>query len=197
MNLASPSVGRDTLEVSVSEHALSQGGENRAADALLLDGVEQAGFWGALEHTVLGLMHDAGRAEVAEDGASPGGIGRVIVGDGGVEGLARADGVGERPHGFFHRGVRVAPVTVEDIDVGEPHPLQRLVQRGEEVFARAKVAMRARPHGIARLGRDDQLVAIGAEVFAENPTEGFLGRARDGPVVVREVEVGDAEVEGP
>lgn len=149
-------------------------GEDRAADTFLLDSIEEPSLWGALEHAILGLVHHAGRAEVAENRASPGGVGGIIIRDGG-EGLTRADRLGERTHGFFYRGVRVAPVTIEDVDVREPHPLQRLVQGSQQVFARAKVAMRAWPHGIARLGRDDQLVAIGGEIFAEDSPEGFLG----------------------
>lgn len=87
-------------------------------------------------------------------------------------------------------------MAVEDVDVREAQPLQGLVKRGQQVFTGAEVAVRARPHRVAGLGGDDELVAIGGEVFAENPPEGFLGGARDGAVVVREVEVCHAEVEG-
>ena len=62
-------------------------------------------------------MDDAGRAEVAEDGASAGGVLGVVVRNGRVEGLPRTDRVGEGAHRFLHRGVRVAAVTIEDIYV--------------------------------------------------------------------------------
>ena len=110
-------------------------------------------------------MDDAGRTEVAEDGASAGGVLGVVVRNGRVEGLPRTDRMGEGPHGFFHWGVRVAAVTVENIDVRQPQALQRLVQRGQQVFTRTEVTMRAGPHRVTRLGGDNQFIAIVREVF--------------------------------
>ena len=52
------------------------------------------------------------------------------------------------------------------------------------------------PHQIAGLARDDQLVAVGAEVLCEQQAEGFLGGAGRRAIVVGQVEVGDAQVEG-
>jgi len=56
--------------------------------------------------------------------------------------------------------------------------------------------VRAGPHRVAGLGRDDQLIAVAREVFAQDAAEGLLGRARHRAVIVREVEVRDPEVEG-
>ena len=50
---------------------------------------------------------------------------------------------------------------------------------------------------VAGLGRDDELVAMAAKVGAQDITEGGLGRARRGPVIVGEVEMGDSEIESP
>ena len=87
-------------------------------------------------------------------------------------------------------------MVVEDVDVVQAEPLQRLVERGAQVLARAEVAVGARPHVPAGLGADDQLVAQAAEVLAQDPPEVGLRRAVRRAVVVRLVEVGDAEVEG-
>ena len=63
--------------------------------------------------------------------------------------------------------VVVEPVRVEDVDVVEAQPLQRLVERGEDVLARAAaLAVGTGPHVVARLGRDDHLVAVAPEVLA-------------------------------
>ena len=67
----------------------------------------------------------------------------------------------------------------------------------EQVLARAPVAVRSGPHVVAGLGRDDELVAVRREVLAEDPAEVGLGRAVGRAVVVRQVEVGHAAVEGP
>src|SRR5699024_9001314 len=59
------------------------------------------------------------------------------------------------------------------------------------------LAVGAGPHVPAGLRRDDQLVPVGAEVLGEDRAEVALGRAVRRSVVVREVEVGHPEVEGP
>ena len=92
--------------------------------------------------------------------------------------------------------VRVEAVGVEDVDVVEAHPAQRWSSEAEQVLARAPLAVRARGHVVARLGGDDQLVAVGAEVLREERAEVRLGGAVGRAVVVGQVEVGDAQVEG-
>ena len=103
----------------------------------------------------------------------------------------------QRPHRLLERGLRVGTVRVEDVDVVQPHPGQRGVQRGQQVLARTPVAVRTGPHVVAGLGGDHQLVAVRPEVLGEHPAEvglrGSVGRA----VVVGQVEMGDAEVERP
>ena len=126
--------------------------------------------------------------------ASRGALARV-GGDAGVQRLALAHGGVERAERLLQRRVGVQPVRVEDVDVVEPHAGQALVQRGEQVLARAPLAVRAGPHVVAGLGGDDQLVAPRREVLAHEPAEVGLRGAGRRPVVVGEVEVGDAEVE--
>ena len=196
VRLAGARVGGDALQVTVGEHALREWRKDRAAEAFLLHDLEQARLGGAFEEAVLGLMHDARRAELAQEGARARGVGGIIVGDRGVQRLARADRLGERAHGLFERRVRIAAVAIEDVHVRQAHPLQRLVERREEVLTGAEIAVRSGPHGVAGLGGDDQFIAVGAEVFAQDTTKGLFGAARYGSVVVREVEVRDAEVEG-
>ena len=61
---------------------------------------------------------------------------------------------------------------------------------------RAEIAVRAGPHVVAGLGRDHELVAEGREILLQQHAERLLGGAVGRPVVVGEVEVRDAEVEG-
>ena len=121
-------------------------------------------------------------------------LGRV-GGDARVERLALPHGRVERAHRLLERRLGVEAVRVEDVDVLEPHPLQRLVEAREHVLARAPLAVRAGPHVVAGLRRDHELVAVGPEVLAEEAAEVGLRRAVRRPVVVREVEVQDPEVE--
>jgi len=87
-------------------------------------------------------------------------------------------------------------VRIEDVDIVELHPLQALVEAGDQVFAAAPFAIGAGPHPVAGLGRDDELVAIAGEILLEDFAESGLGRAGRRAVVVGEVEMGDAEIEG-
>ena len=119
----------------------------------------------------------------------------VVVGQAGVEGLAAAHRLRQSTHGLFQRGVGVHPVVVEDVYVLEAHPLQALVEAGQQVFPASPVTVRPLPHGVARLGADEELIAVGGKIFLEDAAKVLLGAARLGAVVVGEVEVGDAVVE--
>src|SRR3954469_12103376 len=87
-------------------------------------------------------------------------------------------------------------MVIEDVDVVEAETTQTLVEAGEEIFARAEVAVGPGPHVPAGFGGDDQLVAAVAEVVVEDPGEIVLRRAEGGSLLFGQVEMGDAKVEG-
>ena len=91
---------------------------------------------------------------------------------------------------------RIRPVMVENVHIVHMHPLQALVDTGDQVLAAAVVPVGAGPHIVSRLGGQEQLVPVGmpvrVHVQAEVPLRLPVGRA----VIVRQVEVGDAQVEG-
>ncbi len=183
------------VEVPLAEQALRERRERDAAHALRLEHVEQAVLDPAVQHRVRRLVDQRPRAEVTQHL----GRGRSLLwrvrGDAGVERLALTHRRVERAHRLLDRSVGIGTMRVEDVDVLETHPPQALVEACEHVLARAPFAVRARPHVVARLRRDDDLVAERTEVLLEEPPEVLLGRAVGRPVVVREVEVRDPEVE--
>ena len=120
---------------------------------------------------------------------------RPVGGDPRVAGLARAHRGVERAHRLVQRRVGVEAVRVEDVDVVQAHPPQALIEAREQVLARAPLPVGARPHVVARLRRDDQLVAVAGEVLVEDASEVDLRAAVGRAVVVGEIEVGDAEIE--
>ena len=146
--------------------------------------IEYEGWW----------MSDR-RPERAHDRRRLAGLLRRVRGDARVERLALPHGRVERAHRLLERRVRVEAVRVEDVDVVEAHPREALVEAREQVLARAPLAVRPGPHVVAGLRRDDELVAVRPQVVREDPAEVLLGRAGRRPVVVREVEVRDAEIE--
>ena len=87
-------------------------------------------------------------------------------------------------------------MAIEQVHIVDIHPAETLVETCHEVFPRAPVAVRPRPHVIASLGTDKELVAIRGEIITHQTAKGFLSTAVRRTVVVGEVEVGDAMVEG-
>ena len=122
------------------------------------------------------------------------GFGRLVIRNAGVKRLAAANRVRERAHRFFQRRVGIGPMRIKNIHIRQTHPLERLVERRQQIFARTPFTIRARPHVVARLGRDDQFIAPFAEVFAQDATEGFLRRTTRRAVIVCQVKAGDAQV---
>ena len=88
-------------------------------------------------------------------------------------------------------------MAVEDVHVVQAHPLQGRIEAGQQILARAPVAVRPGPHVVAGLGRDHQLVTVGPQVRCHHGAEVGLGRAVRRSVVVGQVDMGDTEVEGP
>ncbi len=139
----------------------------------------------------------SGRAEVAQDRDGLFGAAARVRRNACVEGLPLTDGGVERAERLLHRSVWIEAVVVEDVDVVQTQTRQTLVEAGEQVLARASVAVRAGPHVPTSFARDDEFVAVGLEVLGEQPAEVRLGGSVRRPVVVREVEVGDPQIERP
>ncbi len=196
VGFAGPGIGGDAGEVTVGEETLGERAEGDAADAFLGEDIEELRLDPAVEHAVAGLVNQAGRTEFAEDLSRAGGVGGAVVGEADVKGFAAAHSVREGAHGFFKGRVGVGAVRVENVDVVEAHAAQRLVEGGEEIFAGAPIAVGAGPHGVASFGGDDQFVAVRGEIEAEEFPEIFLGGTGRRAVVVGEIEMGDAEIEG-
>ena len=184
------------VEVAVRQEPLGKRREHDGADPRLVQDVEQARLDPAVEHRVRRLMDQQRGAQLPQDvHRLPGPFGRVRR-DAHVEGLALAHGGVKRAHGLLDGRVGIDAMRVEDVDVVEPHASQALVEAREQVLARTPVAVGPRPHVVAGLGRDEELVAIRAQVARQDPAEGLLRRSVRRAVVVGQVEVGDAEVEG-
>ena len=87
-------------------------------------------------------------------------------------------------------------MTVEEVNIVEMHTLQALVETGHEVLSRAPVAIRSWPHIIARFAADEKFVAIWTEVIIHESSHRFLSTAIRRAVVVGQIEMCDAIVEG-
>ena len=187
-------VGRDAREIAVGEQALGERREDNAADAQLVQHGEQAVLDVTVKHVVTGLMNQQRNLVLGQCRVRRASLLGGVVRHANVERLARVDRARQRAHGLLDGGVRVGAVGVEDVEVLEPGAGQALVEGGEEVLARAPLAVGAFPHVVPGLRRDDQLVAVGPEILPHDRAEVALRRARRRPVVVGDVNVGHAEV---
>ena len=85
---------------------------------------------------------------------------------------------------------------IKEVHIVQVHAPERLVERCHQVLPRAPVAVRSWPHVVARLRRNEQFVAVGVEVVDHQPAHRLLCRAVGRSVVVGQVEVHHAVVEG-
>src|SRR6478609_6455248 len=103
----------------------------------------------------------------------------------------------QRRHRLLYGIIWPRPVGVEDVDMVQAESSQALVDRRQQMLPRGADSVRAWPHLVAGLRRDDELVAMSAEVFTKDAPEVRLGAAVRGSVHVCRVEVSDAAIEGP
>jgi len=87
-------------------------------------------------------------------------------------------------------------MVVKNIHIIQAQSLEALVETCQKVFARTPISVGSRPHSVARLGCDDQLVPVRSQVLSQCSAQCQFGGSRRWPVVVGEIEVGDPEVEG-
>src|SRR5699024_4197441 len=194
---ADAAVCRDAVEVPVGEPALGQGAEGNKPTTDLAHTVFQAVFLDfTIKQRVAVLADDKGAVQVVQNGGGFFQRGAIVVGKPHIQCLAAALGLGQGFHGFFQQGGGVHAVVVEDIHIVQAHPLQALVQPGQQMLAAAPVPVGAVPHQVPGLGADDQFVPVGAEILPQNAAEVPLRRTGCGAVVIGQIKVGDAVVEG-
>lgn len=85
---------------------------------------------------------------------------------------------------------------IEDVHVFQTQAAQALVETCQKVLPGTPFAVWSRPHEVACFGRDDELIAIAGEVFAEHSPEVLFGRTGWRPIVVGQIKMGDSKIEG-
>ena len=187
---------RHTVQILVGQKPLRQRRKGNHARAHVVACLQEVLFHPAVEEVVGRLIDEKRNFALFQ---KTGNFARLVAGIGGnphVKRLALPDGRRQRICGFFQRRFRVIAVRIEDIDVIEVEALQALVEAGEQRLARATTAtVRAGPHIPARLGGDDQLVAVGGEILFQHAAEIDFRRAGRRAVIIGEIEMGNAQIE--
>src|SRR5205814_8722990 len=88
------------------------------------------------------------------------------------------------------------PRRVKDVGILQSRPATALIEAGQQIFSGAPDAVRPGPHVVAGLAGDHQLVAVPGQIRLQDPSEVFFGGAVRRAIVVRQVEMRDAQVEG-
>ncbi|MNE27621.1 hypothetical protein D3C80_1210380 [compost metagenome] len=180
-----PGIGGNAVQVLVTEQALSQSGEHDHPGAEGIGSGQQVALDPAVEQVVRRLVYQQWHFQFSQQCGNLGGLAGRVGRNAHIQRLALAHDVGQGNGGFLQRGVGIEAVRIEDVDVIKAQALQALVQAADQVFARAAaLPVRARPHVPTRLARDDQLVAVAAQVLTQQPAEIALGAAIGRAVIV-------------
>ena len=83
---------------------------------------------------------------------------------------------------------------IEDIYIIQPHSLQALVKACEQILSASPVPVRSRPHIIAGLRTDDQLISVCMKLILQNLSKILLCTSRLWTVVVCKVKMSDSIV---
>ena len=176
---------------------MRQRGEGNEAHPVFLRLVQQAfGLRLPVKDIVTALMQETGNVPVPEVFVGKGGRFCRVVGDAHVESLSHTYDIYQRLHGFFQRGVGVEAVGIEQVHILQIHPFKALIETGDQILAGPPFAIGAGPHVVTSLGRDEQFVPIGRERLLHDLAKGLFGRSVTGTVIVGQVKVHNAMVEG-
>ena len=197
MLLCHAAIRWDAMEIAVGEQTLCQRREGDETDAVLGAIVEDALLlWRTVEHIEAILVDEQWPVTLLQ----------ILVGklqclqrpstNAQIECLTLLHDVNHRLQGLFERCVGVVTMTIEEVHVVEVHALEALVEACHEILARAPVAVRTFPHVVASLGGDEEFVTIRSEVVLHQSAHRFFGAAVWRTIIVGEVEVSDAMVEG-
>src|SRR5690606_36587089 len=99
-------------------------------------------------------------------------------------------------HGLFQRSIRIKPMRIKNIHIIDPHPLKTLIAACDQIFSASPFPIRSGPHVITRLGGNHQLITMPAEVFPENSSESSLRTPCRRTVIICQVKMRNAQVEG-
>ena len=184
------------MDILVGQQAAGKGLKHDTAHALRLQRLQQIFFDIAGEHVVARLADQEGDPPGLHDFGRLSGTVRRVVRDPDIQGFAAVHDGLQSAHGLLQRGLRIRAVVVEDVDIVQMHPLQALIRARNQVLSAAEVAVGAGPHVIARLGRDDELIPVGAPVAVHEDAEVGLGLSVGRTVVVGQIKMGDSRVKG-
>src|ERR1022692_4069400 len=84
---------------------------------------------------------------------------------------------------------------VKNVDILESHARQAFVQRCKQILARPAHPIRAWPHIPSRFCRNQELIAVFAQILPQNLPEVLLGGPIRRPIVVRQIEMRYAAIE--
>ena len=175
----------NAVEIAVGKQPLSQRREGYEAHTFIVAELEDAFVYRlVVEHVEASLIDKQWDVALTQILDSVAGSLQRPTRNAHIESFAGTHNVNQRLKGFRQWGVWVVAMRIKEVHIIKAHALQTLVERSHEVLPRTPVAVRTIPHIVACLGRDEQLVAIGTEIFVHHTSKGLFCRTIGRTVVV-------------
>ena len=115
----------------------------------------------------------------------------IIVGNSNIQCLSASDDLCQSLHGLLKRSLRIHSVMIEDIYIIQAKTFQALVKTGDQILAASPVSIRSRPHIIACLCADDQLISVCRKFLSQDFSKIFLRTSGLWAIVVCKVKMSD------
>ena len=120
----------------------------------------------------------------------------VIVGDSRINRLTGLHNLKQGQHSLHQRGIRIHTMVIENIHVIQLHPFQGGVTACEQILSGTAISIGTLPHIIACLSANQKLFPIRAKISLVQNTEISLRLSIGGTVIVGQIKMGNAQVEG-
>ncbi|GAD08994.1 increased glyphosate resistance protein [Gluconobacter frateurii NBRC 103465] len=166
---------RNTVQVFVSQKTLSQRRKGNTADTKSFQRIQKFNLYPAIQEGIRRLMDKERNTFAFKNFSRLLGSLRTVRRYPNIECLALAVHLNKRSNGFFQRNIKCWTVGIEDIHVFEPHALETLIKRSQQIFARASISVGPWPHIPSGFGRDDHFITIGSEIPTKDFAKIFFG----------------------
>ena len=113
----------------------------------------------------------------------------IIVGNSNIQCLSASDDLCQSLHGLLKRSLWIHSVMIEDIYIIQTKAFQALVKTGDQILTASPVSIRSRPHIIACLCADDQLISVCRKFLSQDFSKIFLRTSRLWAIVVCKVKM--------
>ena len=180
----------DSIQVSVCEHSLRQRTERNNPLSLLCSSLLQTIFLNrSVKNIIRILINDKRTVQFFQNICGAFHCLTIVVGDSNIQCLSASDNLCQSLHSLLQRSLRIHSVMIENIYIIQAKTFQALVKTGDQILTASPVSIRSRPHIIACLCADDQLISVCRKFLSQDFSKIFLRTSRLWAIVVCKVKM--------